>query len=431
MKAGRECRIAALGGILLTFLSGGFSLARLDLGNLKVRYGLFALSLTFLLVSLGSGLSVISLSRPARRFLAIFYSFAAYAAFSLLWLDNIATGIPKFIDIVFMFALLATLSVVVHVFHDREELATVMAYFFVLIGFVYSWQILVTGLASGSYRGEVYEGGYNVQTRILFMALCSSLFLSARKGHWIYTGLFCLFLAAIVLLASKQGIIAAALMLLAYLLLKSSKHYRRTLSGGRRLVFGKSAAKRLLVMVALTLVAGSLFADKLVRIISVTQRVFGRFYVWDVLSNKDFQRLSGEGDRGYLFVNSVATIREHPWFGIGLAGYCDVPEIAFYPHNIALEFALDGGAPSVFFLLVFVGYGLYLLIQARKSIYLPFGLIPMYMVIVSLVSGGLYDFRYYFMWVVVLLYLVGRSSPHGDSASSDLSVAGVAVLEAS
>ena len=403
MKADGKFHALFVVGVLLIFVSGRFDLSILNLAEFQVRYVLFAA--TILLVFLGHNSKIIRFSRSTKKFLFLFSAFVLYAAISLFWLNDIAVGIPKFIDVMFLFFILLGLSVAIHTFKDIDRLAVIVAYFFVVIGLVYSSQILISGLAPDSYRGEVYEGGYNVQTRVLFMSVCSSLFLSARGGGWKYIVLLCLFLIGIILLASKQGIIAAIFVLMSFFLLKMSCRYKSGINWKKR-ISKTVIAKRLLATAAVISAASWFFYDKINTIFMVTNQYFYSFYLWDIFTDEKFYMPYEEGDRALVFVNSIETIKEYPWFGIGLAGYLDVPGIEFYPHNIALEFLLDGGIVGGGFFLAFATYSIYIVIMARKSVYLPISLIPLYMLIVSFVSGGLYDFRYYFMWVIILLYLL-------------------------
>lgn len=391
--------------VLLTFVSGRFYLSVPNLDWFQVRYVLFAA--TILLVFLGHNSKIIRFSRSTKKFLFLFFAFVLYAVISLFWLNDIAVGIPKFIDVMFLFFILLGLSVAIHTFENIDRLAVIVAYFFVIIGLVYSAQILISGLAPDSYRAEVYAGGYNVQTRVLFMAVCSSLYLSDRGGGWKYTVLLCLFLMGIILLASKQGIIVAALVLALFFLLKMSNRYKSGSNWTKR-ISKTVIAKKLLATVAVISAASWFFYDKIYSIFMVTNTHIHEFYLWDIFTGEEIYMLSEKGDRARLFMNSIESIKEHPYFGLGLAGYLDVPGIGFHPHNIALEFLLDGGILGGIFFLMFASYSIYIVIMARKSIYLPISLIPLYMLIVSFVSGGLYDFRYYFMWVLILLYLLSN-----------------------
>ncbi len=392
-------------GILLIFVSGRFSLSGPNIAEFQVRYLLFAISVTILLGFLGNSPRIIKFSRSSKKFLLLLSAFVFYVVMSLFWVNDITVGIPKLIDVIFLFFILLGLSIVIHTFENIDRLAVIVAKFFVIIGLVYSAQILISGLAPDSYRGEVYAGGYNVQTRVLFMAVCSSLYLSTRGGGWIYTVLLCLFLIGIILLASKQGIIAAMFVLMLFFLLKMSCHYKSGINWKKRISM-RVIAKKLLATVAVISATSWFFYDKIYTIFMVTNSYFHSFYLWDIFAEEKFYLLYKEGDRALLFANSIESIKNHPWFGIGLAGYLDVPGIGFYPHNIAIEFLLDGGIVGGVFFLIFATYSIYIVIMARKSVYLPISLIPLYMLIVSFVSGGLYDFRYYFMWVIILLYLL-------------------------
>ena len=405
MKTDGKFHALSVVGVLLTFVSGSFSLSRLNIPEFQVKYVLFAVSVTILLAFLTHNSNTIKFSRSAKKFLFLLSAYVLYAIISLFWLNDITVGIPKFIDVMFLFFILLGLSVAIHTFKDRDRLSVIVAYFFVIVGLVYSSQIVITGLAPDSFRSEVYSGGYNIQTRLLFMAACSSLFLSARSGEWKYIAFLCLFLLSIILLASKQGIIAAILVLMLFFLLKMSSRYKSGIHWKKR-ISKMVIAKRLLTTVAVISVAGWFFYDKIYRIFIITNVYFHKFYLWDIFTNEEFYMLSEKGTRARLFVNSIESIKEHPGFGIGLAGYLDVPNIGFYPHNIVLEFLLDGGILGGVFFLIFATYSIYIVIIARKSVFLPISLIPLYMLIVSSVSGDLYHFRYYFMWVVISLYLL-------------------------
>lgn len=392
-------------GLLLVFLFGKFSLSRLNLVDFQVRYALLAASLPILLAFLWRKPRLVKFSRASQVFFLLLFTFTLYSMISMFWLKDITVGVPKFVDIVFLFFIFLSLLVAIHTFESRDRLAVIVAYFFILVGLVYLSLIYRTALMTNSFRVEVYEGGYNVQTRVLFMSTCSSIFLFARRGRWTDIVLMCCFLSGIVLLASKQGIIGAALMLMVFLLLKMINRFKNSVRRKGKILKASSTG-RILKILAVVSVSVLFLYDRLYRVFHYTIYYLREFFLWRAFTGEDLAMLADTGSRARLFVNSIETIMEHPWWGIGLAGYLDVPGIGFYPHNIALEFLLDGGILGGLFFLMFASYSIYIVLKAKRSIYLPFCLILPYMLIVSLVSSGLYDFRYYFMWIVISLYFM-------------------------
>lgn len=392
-------------GLLLVFLFGKFSLSRLNLADFQVRYALLAVSLLLLLVFLIRNSRVVKFSQASQVFFLLLFTFTLYSMISVYWLKDITIGVPKFVDIVFLFLIFLSLLVAIHTFESKDRLAVIVAYFFILVGLVYLSLIYRTALMTNSFRVQVYKGGYNVQTRVLFMSTCSSIFLFARRGRWRDIVLMCCFLSGIVLTASKQGIIGAALMLMVFLLLKMLNRIKNSVRRKGKILKASSTG-RILKILAVVSVSVLFLYDRLYRVFHYTIYYLREFFLWRAFTGEDLATLADTGGRARLFVNSIETIMQHPWWGIGLAGYLDVPGIGFYPHNIALEFLLDGGILGGIFFLIFASYSIYTILKTRKSIYLPFCLIPLYMLIVSFISGGLYDFRYYFMWVIILLYLI-------------------------
>ena len=392
-------------GLLLVFLFGKFSLSRLNLADFKVRYALLAVSLLILLVFLIRNSRVVKFSQASKVFFLLLLISTLYSTISMYWLKDITIGVHKFVDVVFLFFILLSLLVIIHTFENRDRLAVIVAYFFVLVGFVYASQIFWTILMADSFRGEVYKGGYNIQTRILFMSVCSSIFLFARRDKWWFIVLTCFFLSGIVLLVSKQGIVSAVFVLMIFLLLKMFNHFKNSIRKEGKILRVASTG-RIFKTVAVISVIVLFFYDRFYRIFNYTITYCYKFFLYRAFTGEDLTILAGTDTRARLFANSIKIIMEHPFWGIGLGGYLDVPGIGFYPHNIALEFLLDGGILGGIFFLIFASYSIYPILKARKSIYLPFCLIPLYMLIVSFISGGLYDFRYYFMWVIISLYLI-------------------------
>lgn len=395
-------------GLLLAFLSGKFSLSRLNLAGFQVRYALFAASLLLLLAFLGHNPKIIKFSQDSKMFLLLLLASTLYLMISMFWLEHITVGLSKFVDIVFLLFICLTLLVTIHTFENRDRLAVIVAYFFILIGFVYLFQIFRTSLTAESFRrGIVYAGGYNIQTRILFMSVCSSIFLFALSGRWRHLVLICLFLTGIILLMSKQGIIAAALVLMVFLLLKILNYFKNCICKKGK-ILKRASIGGILKIVTVVSVSILFLHNRLNFVFRYTTKYFRKFFLWRIFTGENLATVAEMGDRAQLFANSIKTIRQQPLCGVGLAGYLDVPGIGFYPHNIVLEFLLDGGILGGVFILMFMSYSIYIILKARKSIYLPFCLIPLYILIVSLASGGLYDFRYYFMWVIISLYLISN-----------------------
>lgn len=401
-------QVLSIVGLLLTFLCGRFSLSNWNIAYFQIRYAIVMLSLIFLIALLNRNPNFVKYSQAIKVFFLTFFMFTLYSAISMFWLKNITIGISKFIDVIFLLFMLLILLITIHTFKNRDKLAVILAYFFILIGFVYSSTVFYQVFIRGFSRGGVYIGGYNVQTRILFMSISSCIFLFTLKNKSSYIFFICFFLMAIFLLMSKQGIVTSILVLMLFFSIKMFNYFKNIIYKEKKILI-MADIKRIFKILAIISVSFLLFHDRIYYILKYTNKYLKEFFWVNILKVDNLTLIAEVAEksaRARLFVNSINAIKEHPFWGIGLGGYLDVPSIGFYPHNIALEFLLDGGILGGIFFLIFASYSIYTILKARKSIYLPFCLIPLYMLIVSFISGGLYDFRYYFMWVIISLYLI-------------------------
>jgi len=385
--------------ILTIFVTGRFSLSRSYLVEgflaLDVRYILFCV-FCFLVLMLYKE-PLLSPSRHSIMFIFILCIFLIYLIFSMFWLHDMNTGKSKFLDIIFLMLICLGLFFIIHIIKDVEKTAEITAYFFLLMGLFYLSILYANGLNSEDYRSEVYAGGKNVQTRVLFFAIVSSVFLFNYTGKYRYLALVFLFIPGIVLLGSKQGIIAAAFVLLLLLCLEFLS-FQKIKGFSKNMKEPRAVWTWVLIIVASVVISMIFVKQSNFRfLISLTTRYAVGYYRFDpaLMSTRDT-----------LYEGSIQVIKEHPIWGIGLAGYNDIPTIGFYPHNIVLEVLLDGGivAGVLFSLLVFFAF--YIIFKGRLSIYLPFFVLPLYILICAMVSGDLYDFRYYFLWAILSLYFL-------------------------
>ncbi|SDI94124.1 O-antigen ligase family protein [Alteribacillus bidgolensis] len=371
----------------LTFLSGSFTLGRLQVEgfNVEVKYILLLLFIITLFFpnNKESSFKSIKFSKPFLSFLLISLSYLYISLLSIYNSNNISISIDKFVDILFMIVLIGGLTYTVSRI-KKEYFFWIISGLMIFIGFVYSIPIYLSTL-EGSARGEFSLGGPNVTTRILFFASCCSVYRFSINRNKIYFALFIFFLGGIVLLGSRGGFVGAALTLLTLWFVKY--------------VFRKWKIKRKnsISIKGFAILATASFILSL--IYQPLKRVFQSRIIGDTFTSGGIYTAG----RDMLYMESLRMIKEKPFFGHGLNGFASVSNFN-YPHNLLLEMMIDIGIIGALYFFILLLYAFIVMFKLKNTSLFVLAGLPLYMIIVQMFSGGIYDFRYYFFWAVPLIY---------------------------
>lgn len=367
--------------LVLTYVSGGFTLERIGLSSgFQVRYVMLAATMFLILMSEIRK----EKTKTYRNDTTNFYLLSTYAYFIILMITAVYTAdIPlffdKMIDVVFLFGLLITTTYMFR-FFTFDEIIGVITTVLIVVGLIYVIPIFQSVL-SGSLRGTNSIGGPNVVTRVLFFSAASAWykFHASKKLQML---LLCFaFLAGVVLVGSRGGILGAfgaSLVFLSFrgLYRPKKKHIRLSL---KKLLYYLIPAAAI-------------------------------FYMWDYLERVFINRIVNllinqvyYAGRDLLYVYAEDLIRERPFLGYGLNGYT-IATGEVYPHNTLLEMMVETGVVGAVYFAITCIITLLILKRYRKSDNLIIAILPFYMQIVQMFSGDLYDFRYFFLFSVICLY---------------------------
>lgn len=372
--------------LLLTFLSGTFNINRLNIDfSFEVRYLLFLISVFIGLIGLSNNKKnmVIDSGKPTFLFLFFTYTYLVLLLFSYFYTIDQFVAIEKTETIIFLMVLIIGVIFVVNNM-DIHEFFHVISMFFIIIGILYVIPIYIN-VFSGASRGDVNFSGPNVTTRILFFASCSSMYRLFINKKTIYFILSILFLFSLVLIGSRGGLLGAVITLLVLYVIKK--------------FFVDWKTKKKLSIHYKYIPFFLLGISILFFIYEPVKRVFvGRFI--EATFKNDTIYTSG---RDIIYDDAIRMIKEKPILGYGIDSF-SVNTGHVYPHNLLLEMMVEIGVIGAVFFVVFVIFSITILFKMKKSQYFIFSGIPFYMIIVQMFSGEFYDFRYFFLWMIPLLY---------------------------
>ncbi|WP_285765473.1 O-antigen ligase family protein [Peribacillus sp. SI8-4] len=357
---------------------------RLNLGfNFEVKYLLF---LGFVFLTLFE----ISNSRKEKRinsttffFLIVTFTYVFLSTISTLYAKSQILAFEKLISLFFLLVLTISILYIVKEMKPGIFLNYVTG-FFVILGIVYAIPVVFSVL-SGASRGDVNLSGPNVATRILFFAYCSSLYRYNLYEKIPYLLLGIGFLASIVLIGSRGGLVAAIVTLAFLFAIKRvflPWNFKKNI---------KITYKQLLLF---PLCLGVIFL-----VYEPVKRVFMGRVIGTTFANETVYT-SG---RDVLYAEAISMIKERPIFGNGLASFT-ASTGSVYPHNLLLEMILEVGLLGLAFFLIFLMFSISFIFKMKKTPLFILSGIPLYMIIAQMFSGEFYDFRYYFLWSVVLSF---------------------------
>ncbi|MGD6898597.1 O-antigen ligase family protein [Bacillus infantis] len=370
--------------LLLTFLSGTFTLDRLNLGfSIEVRYVLICV---FVLISL-AGLKKTNAfeETPLKSNLVPFIStiiiYVLFSGISLVYTIDQISAIEKISGLVFLLLLILGVVFVGYNMVPRDFF-NVTSMFFIIIGIVYVAPVFVSVLM-GASRGDVNLSGPNVATRILFFASCASLYRYYLSNKIFYFAVSLFYLASIVLVGSRGGLVGAFVTLAVMFAIKKIlvpwKLKMPTLTYKKIFLF--------------PLVIGLLFF-----LYHPVKKVFNSRIIETTFSG-DQVYTSG---RDLIYTAAVRMIKEKPLFGHGVDSFTAYTGYV-YPHNLLLEMMVEIGLVGALFFLVFLCYAISFMFKNKNSPTFILSGLPLYMIVVQMFSGEFYDFRYFFLWSIPFL----------------------------
>ncbi|MFB5662689.1 O-antigen ligase family protein [Alteribacillus sp. HJP-4] len=371
--------------LITTFLSGDFSITLMNFEKgIEVRYLLFFLFLISFLILINFKEIVhkktINKNLTYFVFITIVYFFISFL--TIFQSRDMEISLEKVYDIFFLLLLIISLVIVLNAF-EKREFFNFLAGLFILVGIIYAIPIFLS-VSTGAERGNFNFSGPNVTTRVLFFAACCAIFKYTLTKRLKYSLLIIFFLIGIILVGSRGGIVGAAVTLTCVALITLIFKWKN------KGVYKFSIKKLSIVIVSSLLILTTLEQIKRVFLNRMVETTFAQDKIYTA-------------GRDIIYDNSINMISKNPLWGYGLNGY-SIETGENYPHNLLLELMIDTGLPGFFFFIFLLITSFYLPYRLKNSEVFIFSSLPFYMVIVHMFSGNLYDFRYFYLWVIPLIY---------------------------
>lgn len=386
-------RQMALFTLFLTFLSGTFTLSKLNMGiSLDVRYIMFLAFVYIFWIGnvYGDKMQVPILNGKLVVFLLITFSYFFFSTLSLYYTIDQYYSVGKFGSLIFLNIILISLVIMVTQMESAEFYQSI-SLFFIVFAVVYTLPIYLDVL-SGAARGNNAISGPNVTTRILFFGMICALYRFSLNHKVIYFVLSILFFGGIVLVGSRGGLLGATVTLLILLIinkLAAMPKSRENILPNYKKLF-------------LFFIGAAVFYF----IYEPLQKVFMNRIIGTTFENDEIY-ISG---RESYYSAALSMIEEKPLVGYGINSF-SAHTGRIYPHNLFLEMTVEVGMIGAGIFLAFLIFSAWLLIKLRTSQLFIFSGLPLYMILVHMSSGEFYDFRYFFFWIIPLLYYgIGNSS---------------------
>lgn len=367
--------------LVLCYFAGGFTLSRLNIGlNLEVKYILY-IGFVFSIIMTKYKIKVIKLNNNR---LSLFYIMSIVYLFitmlSIINSTNKLASLGKFSDLLFLIVLITSLLIVLSDFKE-EEFFAFLSKIIIVIGFIYIIPIFMS-IFAGADRGGFSLGGYNVITRILFFSACCSIYIYTLNKHIKYFVLTILFFIGIILVGSRGGIVGAVCSLSFLWILKWRFKFKRTLT---------ISFRKILIPIMVLVIIGIVYTP--------LKRVFDSRVI-DLMFSGNGVYTAG---RDQLYLKAINMIEKKPLVGYGLDGFM-INTGNIYPHNIVLEIMIETGIIGLVFFVAMLILSIIYAMKMKRTTLSIFSILPLYMIVVQMFSGSLYDFRYYFFWFIPLLY---------------------------
>lgn len=374
----------------LLFLSGSFSVSLFDI-NLQAKYLLLIVALFTFLLKDDRVSNTLRVNIPNKLLFLLSVGFTMYTVLSasLLYSDNPNVSFTSLTDMIFSVILL--LIVFLHVAGiEKDNYFNYLSGLLIVIGIAYIIPVYL-GVLTGSDRGSSL-GGPNVSTRIIFFAACCSMYRFKMTGKFIYSILSILFLCGILFIGSRGGLVGAITTIFVLLLFKYVLRKWRI-----KKKINISFKKIIFTIIGFTVI---------LYLFEPLKRVYETRIASTLFRGSEGVYTAG---RDMLYLRALEMIKEKPIFGHGLNGFA-TSSFYNYPHNFLLELMVDIGILGVIFFILLLVFAISIIIRYKNTDMYMFSGLPLYMILVQMFSGGLFDFRYYFFWAIPLLYYAGKPS---------------------
>ncbi|MBB6449890.1 O-antigen ligase [Geomicrobium halophilum] len=376
--------------LILTYLSGQFDLSRLGIFNieLEVRYVFLFATILIMLIICKSDDKFKPINKLTNFFFITSLLYLLLLILSFFNSNDSTVASDKIEHVMFLVVLIGLTYLSIRLFNNMDELITTVMKIFLVVSLFYMLPVLISVLG-GDSRGSIGVGGPNVVTRILFFGLIAAIYLYMYYKKTFYFLIGVLLFISIILVGSRGGMISAFICLGILMLANIKKEN-----------FMKINYKLLIpIFMSLPIV----------------------YFLWDYLAEVYTSRFLGlviddlhYAGRDTIMENSIATIGENPVWGHGLNAYA-VEIGGNYPHNIIIEVLLELGVIGLFVFLPLIIMSIVLLRFLKISVIC---ILPFYILLVSMFSGELFDFRYFFLWGLITLPLL-REPPLKNNLQED------------
>lgn len=378
---------------IVGMLVGGFSLARLsprfvDLGYLgEIR--LIATVVAAFLVSLAAQGGVPMTTSNRSTVIWIMAVCALHFVVMLTWIWSVKTdfSIQQLYELA---VLIAALIVAYHIFsHQPERVLRMMFVAFWSLAIVFCvLGLVLSGRLSGDLVG-LGAGGIG-SARLLGVGVIFSLLLFFRTNNVTTLMPVPVFLLGMMLSGSRASILALAF---SVVLLWAYRN-RLATSGG---VDGRRAVVILLLF--------SVGMIAMIVTIPSSREALIRFALSNITASGNDASSSAIylADRDTIFLTAWESFLSNALSGGGIGTYVG-PFGELYPHNLVLNFAVDGGIPGLAGVVVLLAWPVARIISTNNAWAIGALSAGLFFLIASLFSGTYYDAR--FIWIFFLLGLL-------------------------
>lgn len=289
----------------------------------------------------------------------------------------------QLISIIYLFPFLLFLSLNINEI-ESMNFKKVYNVIIILILFTGIFYLVLPNLKGNDTRAI---GGFSYQTTSYFFAkgymlvLCRKLF---DKHHIMNNILAAMFILMALIPGGKGAIVTIAVSTLIYLR------------------FSKYKAKEITVILSILGVLSLIMPIVINRVPLIQEGMERAFSFISTDVNVIWRNSTG---RDIIYKASQESISKKPLFGWGLGASYYTP-IKGYPHNIFLEFWLEGGIFYFLFMSIIIGitllYWYKKTIKEIKNIYI---FLPLVFTFVSLQFSGSYLYGNYYLWLSLIYYI--------------------------
>lgn len=375
--------------IALLFLSGQFTLSRVGGLDFNVGYILLFAAILWAFIIHHKVIIVKINKKDLINFIAIL-SLPILIALTSLWSLDVSHASSKLHDLFFICIYMIFSFLIIS--RDPDSIKFIV-YTFLLFALAYSLLALVHLTFFGASRGTIQIGGPNVATRVMFFGVIASLFLySKNKSSLLFFSIIIIF-AGIIAIGSRGGIVAAFFSLLLFLSIQTVNHIMKRIVVPRLILINFWHAR-------LSLLGSIKFLSLSALIVILSKLVLAVFEsrVVNLLIN----RLHYAG-RDRIYENFILIFLDNPTFGVGLGGHASYGW-SYYPHNLFIELAVDGGVFLLFLSILYFSL-VFVIFKKKWKNGKYFSIAAIYVLVAQQFSGGYFDFRYFFLFsMLAVLY---------------------------